>query len=44
MTTYVDTAPYVKGFVLQADSAGVIAVLERIGDPFLYSHRAGMKG
>lgn len=38
MTTYVDTALFVKGFVLEADSAGAISIIERIGEPFLHSH------
>lgn len=38
MTTYVDTALFVKAFVLEADSAEAIAILERVGEPFVYSH------
>ncbi len=38
MTTYIDTALFVKSFVLEADSAEAIAILERIGEPFAYSH------
>lgn len=38
MTAYVDTALFVKVFVLEADSAVTIRLLEAIGDPFAYSH------
>ena len=38
MTTYIDPALFVKAFVLEADSAETIAMLERIGEPFAYSH------
>jgi len=38
MTAYVDTALFVKAFVLEVDSAEAIALLERIGEPFAYSH------
>jgi predicted nucleic acid-binding protein len=38
MTTYIDTAVFVKAFILEADSAEAIALLERIGEPFAYSH------
>jgi predicted nucleic acid-binding protein len=38
MTAYIDTALFVKAFVLEVDSAEAIALLERIGEPFAYSH------
>lgn len=38
MNTYIDTALLVKAFVLEADSAAAITILERIGEPFAYSH------
>lgn len=38
MSTYIDTALFVKAFVLEADSAETIHILEQIGEPFAYSH------
>ncbi len=38
MTTYIDTALLVKAFILEADSAAAIAILEQVGEPFAYSH------
>lgn len=38
MSPYVDTALFVKAFVLEVDSAETIAILERVGEPFAYSH------
>ena len=38
MTAYIDTALFVKAFVLEVDSAETITLLERIGEPFAYSH------
>ena len=38
MTAYIDTELFVKAFVLEVDSAEAIALLERIGEPFAYSH------
>ncbi len=43
MTTYVDTALFVKAFVLEVDSAEAIKLLERIGEPFAYSHLHGIE-
>ena len=37
MNTYIDTALFVKVFVLEADSAETIHILEQIGEPFAYS-------
>ena len=38
MSTYIDTALFVKAYVLEADSAEAIAILETVGEPFVYSH------
>lgn len=38
MTTYVDTALFVKALVLEADSEATIHLLDEIGEPFAYSH------
>lgn len=38
MNAYIDTAFFVKAFVLEADSPQAIALLEKIGEPFAYSH------
>ena len=38
MTTYIDTALFVKAFVLEADSPETITILEDAGEPFAYSH------
>lgn len=38
MKTYIDTALFVKGFVLEADSPDAVAILESAGEPFIYSH------
>lgn len=38
MKAYIDTALFVKSFVLEADSAQAIQMLEKIGEPFAYSH------
>lgn len=38
MTTYIDTALFVKAFILEVDSAEAISILDRIGEPFAYSH------
>jgi len=38
MTAYIDTALFVKAFVLEVDSAETITLLKRIGEPFAYSH------
>lgn len=38
MIAYIDTALFVKSFVLEAGSAGAIRLLEGIGEPFAYSH------
>lgn len=43
MTTYIDTALFVKAFVLEVDSAEAITLLERIGEPFAYSHLHGIE-
>jgi len=43
MTTYIDTALFVKAFVLEVDSAEAIEILERIGEPFAYSHLHGIE-
>lgn len=38
MTTYIDTALFVKAFVREVDSAEAIAILEAAGEPFAFSH------
>lgn len=38
MNAYVDTALFVKCFVLETDSAETLRLLEAIGEPFAYSH------
>jgi len=38
MNSYIDTALFVKGYVLEEDSAKTISLLEDIGEPFAYSH------
>lgn len=38
MNAYIDSAIFVKAFVLEEDSASAVALLERIGEPFAYSH------
>jgi predicted nucleic acid-binding protein len=38
VTAYVDTALFVKAFVLETDSPETLALLEVIGEPFAYSH------
>ncbi len=38
MNAYIDTALFVKSFVLEADSPQVIRLLETLGEPFAYSH------
>ena len=38
MNAYIDTALFVKAFVMEADSPGTICLLEQIGEPFAYSH------
>jgi predicted nucleic acid-binding protein len=38
VNAYIDTALFVKSFVLEADSARAIQMLEEIGEPFAYSH------
>lgn len=38
MSTYIDTALFVKIFVLEANSPETIRLLEEIGEPFAYSH------
>lgn len=38
MTAYIDTALFVKAFVYETDSAATITILERLGEPFAYSH------
>jgi predicted nucleic acid-binding protein len=38
MTTYVDTAIFVKSYVLEVDSPEAVRLLEDIGEPFAYSH------
>jgi predicted nucleic acid-binding protein len=35
---YVDTAILLKAFVREADSAAAITLLEKVGEPFAYSH------
>lgn len=38
MNAYIDTALFVKAFVLEADSPEALRLLEEIGEPFAYSH------
>jgi predicted nucleic acid-binding protein len=38
MTTYIDTALFVKALVFEADSEATIHLLDEIGEPFAYSH------
>jgi predicted nucleic acid-binding protein len=38
VTTYIDTALFVKAFVRETDSAAAIALLDAVGEPFAYSH------
>jgi predicted nucleic acid-binding protein len=38
MNAYIDTALFVKAFVFEADSPKTIHLLEKIGEPFAYSH------
>lgn len=38
MNAYIDTALFVKSFVLEVNSAETIRLLEEIGEPFAYSH------
>ena len=38
MRAYADTALFVKAFILETNSAETIALLERAGEPFAYSH------
>ena len=38
MKAYINTALFVKAFILEADSAGAIRLLEQAGEPFAYSH------
>jgi predicted nucleic acid-binding protein len=38
MNAYIDTALFVKAFVLEENSAETIRLLEQIGEPFAYSH------
>lgn len=38
MNAYIDTALFVKAFVLEENSAETIRLLEEIGEPFAYSH------
>ncbi|MFQ3670546.1 MAG: type II toxin-antitoxin system VapC family toxin [Verrucomicrobiia bacterium] len=38
MNAYIDTALFVKAFVLESDSPQAIRLLEEIGEPFAYSH------
>jgi predicted nucleic acid-binding protein len=38
MTTYIDTALFVKAYVREHDSAEAIAILDAVGEPFVYSH------
>ena len=38
MSAYIDTALFVKAFVLEINSAETIRLLEEIGEPFAYSH------
>lgn len=38
MIAYIDTALFVKAFILEADSTATISLLEKMGEPFAYSH------
>lgn len=38
MTAYIDTALFVKSYVLEVDSPEAVRLLEEIGEPFAYSH------
>ena len=38
MNAYIDTALFVKAFVLETDSPETIRLLEQVGEPFPYSH------
>jgi predicted nucleic acid-binding protein len=38
MIAYIDTALFVKAFILEADSPATISLLEKMGEPFAYSH------
>lgn len=38
MNAYVDTALFVKAYVLEANSEETIRLLDEIGEPFAYSH------
>lgn len=38
MNAYVDTALFVKSYVLEVDSPETVRLLEEIGEPFAYSH------
>lgn len=38
MSAYIDSALFVKLYVLEANSIETIRILEEIGEPFLYSH------
>lgn len=38
MNAYVDTALFVKSFVLEIDSLETVRLLEEIGEPLAYSH------
>jgi predicted nucleic acid-binding protein len=38
MNAYIDTALFVKSFVLESNSTETIRLLEEIGEPFAYSH------
>lgn len=38
MTTYIDAAILVKGYVLEANSEDAIRILDEVGEPFAFSH------
>jgi predicted nucleic acid-binding protein len=38
MSAYIDSALFVKLYVLEANSIETIRILDEIGEPFLYSH------
>jgi len=38
VNAYIDTALFVKAFVFEADSPETIRLLEKVGEPFAYSH------
>lgn len=38
MSAYIDTALFVKAYVLEANSMETIRILEEVGEPFGYSH------